>query len=60
MEGCEEEERDEVHKVTLSNASTHPWAVMVLVFDADITGATVEGPWWPEDVASRANGELHL
>ena len=55
MQGSQPEERNEVHNISFSNASTHPGAMMVLFFNAYTTLAAVERSWWADLMTSCAN-----
>ena len=54
MQGCHDQEAQEVFQVALTNTSAHPWAVMVLGLDADTARAAVEGTRWSHDHAGIA------
>ena len=57
MQGCHPEERQEVDHVTLSDACAHPWAMMILLLDADSTSAAMERSRWAEQIAGCAETE---
>ena len=57
MKGRQPQEREEVDHISLSDARSHPWTVVVLFLNAHPTGAAVEGSWRSEQVACRAQAE---
>ena len=52
-----EEEENEVPGVSLSNACTHPWAMVVVHFNTKATCRAVKGPWWSHDLACSTVGQ---
>ena len=58
MQGCQEEIADEVDKVTLADACTHPRTVMVLGLNTNTARSAVESSWWSENVTGGAQGQL--
>lgn len=46
--------------VSLADAGTHPWAVMVVHFDASAAVTAVERSWWFHNIARAANLKLDL
>ena len=57
MKGRQPQERKEVDHISLSDARSHPWTVVVLLLDAHPTGAAVEGSWRSEQIACGAEAE---
>jgi len=46
VQRCKEKESNEKSYVPVSNASSHPWAMVVMNFNTNPTRAAMEGPWW--------------
>ena len=46
--------------IAFADTGAHPWAVMVVDFDACVAVAAVEAPWWFEHIASPALGDGNL
>lgn len=57
MKGCQPQEGKEVYDISLSDARSHPWTVVVLLLNAHPTGAAVEGSWRSEQVACGAEAK---
>ena len=51
MQSCVEKEAGEVADVALSNAGTHPRAMMIMHFNAEAADATVVRTWWSKYLA---------
>lgn len=54
MKPSEKQKANEIPDISVADARSDPWAVMVMDLDADVAGAAMKCPWRSQNVASLA------
>jgi len=51
MKSCPEQKRNEIFEVSISDACSYPWTMVIMHFNADSTLATMKGSWRSQMIA---------
>jgi len=51
MKSCPEQKRNEIFEVSISDACSYPWTMVIMHFNADTTLATMKGSWGSQMIA---------